>query len=145
MPGSSPQGEDGRRWPWFAAWIVPGACFGMFVSVVGLVTIPAGAVIAVVLRRRSAGRERLGLLVGVGITTTFIGSLHGGYRACSGVRQVLVLRPGQASTAFSCGGVDGSHWLIAGVALIIAASATYWYLARRAMAGGARRNPPLPA
>lgn len=88
----------------------------MFVSVVGLLTIPIGIVIALALHRRSGGREMLGLVAGIGITITFIGSLHGNYRACSAERQVLVLRPGQTSAGFSCGGVDGPHWLIVGIA-----------------------------
>jgi hypothetical protein len=104
----------------------------MAVSVVGLLTIPAGMVGAFALRRRSAGREMLGLLAGIGITTTVIGSLHGGYRPCSADQGVLVLRPGQTSVSFSCGGVDGPHWVIVGIALIVASVTAYNYAAHRA-------------
>jgi hypothetical protein len=125
--------------------MVPGMCFGMFVSVVGLFTIPVGIVIALALHRRSGGREMLGLITGIGITITFIGSLHGNYQACSAEPRALVLRPGQASAGFSCGGVDGPHWLIVGVALTIAAAAMYWYTARRAGSGGATSATPTPS
>lgn len=148
MPRSRPQIDrnlTSRRWPWFAAWIVPGACFEMFVSVVGLLTIPLGSVIALALRRRSGGREMLGLIAGIGITITFIGSLHGNYRACSTDQGVLALRPGQTSISSSCGGVDGTHWLIVGIALTLAAATVYWYTAHRASTTGVTNPTPAPS
>jgi hypothetical protein len=119
--------------------MVPGACFGLVVSVVGLVTIPLGLLVALALGRRSNGRERLGLLAGIGVTITFVGSLHADYRACSRYHGVLTSGPGQRSFGFSCGGVDGPHWLIVGIGVTLAAAILYSYEAQRSRgAAGAR-------
>ncbi len=117
----------------------------MVVSVVRLLTIPVAIVIALALHRRSNGREMLGLVAGIGVTITFIGSLHGNYQACSTHQGVLALRPGQTSVSSSCGGVDGPHWLIAGIALTLAATLIYWYTTHRAAARGATNPPPTPS
>ncbi|MGA2469243.1 MAG: hypothetical protein ABSG64_00965 [Solirubrobacteraceae bacterium] len=131
-----------RRWGWFVAWAVPGACLGMCVSVIGLFTIPVGVLMMIALARRSGGREMLGLLMGVGIVATFIGSLHVKYQACSTAHISLVLRPGQTSVGYSCGGVDGIPWMIVGIAAIIAAAALYWHLTARPSSAG--RSPASP-
>lgn len=121
------RGVTSRRRPWFVAWAVVGACAGLSVSALALVTLPLAVILAVAFRRRSRGRELLGVVAGVGIAVTFFGSLHASYQACSSTRFV-----GHAGAVYSCGGVDGPRWLVVGIAATIAAVAGYWYLARRA-------------
>ena len=132
----------GRRWGWFLAWSLPGACFGLSVSAVGLFTLPLGILIVLALVRRSGGREMLGLLAGVGAIAAFIGSIHLDYQACSTDHLSLTLRVGQTSVASSCGGVDGVPWLIAGIAVIVAAVVLYWRATRRSSPGTSANAAP---
>jgi hypothetical protein len=67
----------------------------------------------------------LGLLEGAGGVSAVIGLVNLNYRPCSGT---LVLRPGQSS--ISCGGFDGTPWLIAGLATMTLAAAVYWRVGR---------------
>lgn len=123
LPRSSPlvdRNLTARRWPWFVAWTVPGACFVISVTALGWYPLVLATLIAVALGRFSHGRERLGLLAGIGIAVAFLGSLHTSYRSCG----PFVI--GHADVVYSCGGVDGTHWLIIGIVLILAAATLYW-------------------
>lgn len=122
-------GVTGRRWPWFGAWGLVGVCVGLSLSALALVTLPLAVVLAFVFRRRSYGRERLGLAAGIGVAVAFFGSLHTSYQACSSAPFV-----GRGGVVYSCGGVDGPRWLILGTAAVVAAVAVYWYAAYRASA-----------
>ncbi|HEX2703982.1 MAG TPA: hypothetical protein VHM72_11205 [Solirubrobacteraceae bacterium] len=116
-----------RRWPWFIAWTLPGACFAISVTALGWYPLLLATPMAVALGRFSHGRERLGLLAGVGIAVVFLGSLHTNYQAC---RPFAV---GHAGVVYSCGGIDGTQWLIVGTAITLAAATLYWlHGARRA-------------
>ena len=134
--------SGGRRWPWFIAWVLPGACFALSISVLGIFTLPLGILAALALGRRSGGREALGLLAGVGIVLGVVGSIHLHYQACSASGGSLVLRVGQTSVGSSCGGVDGVPWLIVGVVLTAAAAVLY-LLASRDSSGPRPAVAPL--
>ncbi|HEX2703325.1 MAG TPA: hypothetical protein VHM72_07835 [Solirubrobacteraceae bacterium] len=120
-------GVTGRRWPWFVAWAAVGACIGLSLSALALVTLPLAVILTVAFRRRSRRRELLGVVAGVGIAVALFGSLHANYQACSSTRFL-----GHAGAVYSCGGVDGPRWLIVGIAAAIAALVGYWYMAHRA-------------
>lgn len=99
-------------------------------SQIGLVTVPAGVVLALWLARRSEGRQALGLVEGAGMVSVVVGVIHLDYHPCpSGP---IVLGPDQ--TSFSCGGFDGLPWLIAGFISTGVAAFLYWR--------GARPVPP---
>lgn len=117
------------RWGWFAAWSLPGACIALGVSQIGLVTLPLGVLLGVWLSRRSAARDSLGLVEGVGLVGVVIGLLNLDYSPCPSDR-TLTLAPGQASV--SCGGFDGRPWLVAGMALVALGVLSYWLVTRRA-------------
>jgi len=122
--------SGGRRWLWFIAWVFPGACLALSISALGIFALPLAILVALALRRRSGGREALGVLAGVGIVIAVVGSIHLHYQACSATGGSLVLRVGQTSVGSSCGGVDGVPWLILGVALTAAAAILYLLASR---------------
>ena len=117
--------RSGYDWWPFGAWAAVGACFALGVSVLGLLTIPVGVVLAVWLTRNRSGFAAIGTVAGTGAVAVFVGSLHRGYQPCSSQRGTLVLLPGQRAISASCGGVDGWHWIIAGTALITVATVIY--------------------
>jgi hypothetical protein len=126
-----------RRWLWFIAWVLPGACFGLLISeLLAIFTLPVGILAVLVLRRHSGGREALGLLAGIGVVIGAIGSIHVHYQACSATGGSLFLRVGQTSVGSSCGGVDGIPWLIAGVVLTATAVILYLLASRRSSRNG---------
>jgi hypothetical protein len=119
------------RWLWFIAWALAGGCFALSISALAIFTLPLGILAALALRRRSGGRGTLGLLAGFGIIIGGLGGVHLHYRACSATSGTLVLRAGQTSVGWSCGGVDGVPWLIVRVLLTGAAVILYLVASRR--------------
>ncbi len=111
-----------RGWRRFGAWAAVGACLALGVSVVGLITIPVGVVLAVWLTRNPSGHSAIGALAGAGAVTVFVGILHRGYQPCSSHAGALALLPRQQSVGSSCGGIDGWHWIVAGTAVIVLAT-----------------------
>jgi hypothetical protein len=132
-----------RRGLWFIAWALPGACFGLSISALAILTLPLGILAVLVLRRRSGGREVLGLLAGIGVVIGAIGSGHMHYQACSATGGSLFLRVGQTSVGSSCGGVDGILWLIAGVFLTATAVILYLLATRRSSSNGPAVAPTV--
>ena len=116
----------GTRWLRVLGWGVVGVCFALLVSQIGLFVLPIGLVLALILSRGGRGADMLGLLVGAGAVSAVIGFANLNYRACSD--GPVVLRPGQSSV--SCGGFDGTPWLIAGLVTMTLAAAVYWRLNR---------------
>jgi hypothetical protein len=115
---------------------LPGACFALSISALAIFALPLGILVALALRRRSGGREELGLLAGVGIIIGAVGSIHMHYQACSATGGSLVLPAGHTSVSSSCGGVDGVPWLIVGVLLTAGALILYWRASRRSSGNG---------
>ena len=126
----------GSRWLWFSAWAFPGACFGLSISSLAIFTLPLGILAVLVLRKRSGGRDALGLLAGIGVVVAVIGSTHVHYQACSATGGSLFLRLGQTSVGSSCGGVDGVAWLITGGVLSVTAVILYRLASRRSSRNG---------
>lgn len=114
------------EWFRFLAWGLIGVCLSLVVSQIGLFTLPIGILLILVMRRRGESRERLGLLAGAGAVGAVVGFANLNYRPCSS--GVTVLRIGQASV--SCGGFDGTPWLIAGLATMMLAAVAYWRIRR---------------
>lgn len=93
---------DARR---FAVWAVVGALFGLGVSTIGILTVPAGLVIAGVLAARGhAGRPAFGLLAGAAVVPALVAAFNPAY--------------------------DALHWSLAAVSLSALGVGGYW-LARR--------------
>jgi hypothetical protein len=128
------------RWPWFVAWALPGGCFVIGFTALGWYPVLLGLVAAVVLSPSSRRRELLGLIAGAGLAIAYLGSLHTGYQPCNSPMT------GQASVVSSCGGIDGPHWLIVGIALAVIAGALYWPRSRaRSLNGDTTNNAPSPS
>lgn len=109
------------------AWGLVGICLALVVSQLGLFTLPAGVLVALFLRARGERRERLGLLEGAGVVSAVVGVVNLNYRPCSSGDAVL--RVGQ--TSVSCGGFDGTPWLIAGLVTMTLVAVAYWRIGRR--------------
>ena len=143
MPRSHPPVDrnlTGRRWPWFIAWTLPGACSVISVTALGLYPLLLAILTGGAFGRFSHGRERLGLLAGVAVAVAFLGSLHTSYRACG---KFVV---GHAGVVYSCGGIDGPYWLIIGLALTLAAALLYLVTRPAADHPGAMTNhTPTPS
>lgn len=65
-----------------AGWCLAGVALTLGVSQVGVVTVPLGCVMIVLLATRSRGPELLGILIGVGAVGVLIGAMSLGYRPC---------------------------------------------------------------
>jgi len=133
----------GRRWLWFIAWALPGACFALSISALAIFTLPLGILAVLALQRRSGGRGALGLLAGIGVAIGAIGSIHVQYQACSATNRTLVVPVGQTSVGSFCGGVDGIPWLIAGFVLTATAVILYLLASRRSSRNGPAVAPPM--
>src|SRR4051812_6916478 len=96
---------------WFFGWVLAGSCLALGVSQIGVFTIPVGLVIAIVLSRRAARSDALGLVIGAGLVAVVVGLLNLDYSSC-GDGGDLRVGPGQE---VSCGGLDGRPWLAAGL------------------------------
>jgi hypothetical protein len=118
-----------RRWAWFLAWSAPGACLATGISQIGVFTIPAGLLLALVLSRVAGGNEALGLLEGVGAVGLVIGLINLDYRPCP-TSETITLAPGEQIEA-SCGGLDGLPFLVAGLALMAIGLIAYRWMTRR--------------
>jgi hypothetical protein len=141
MTMTSTSGE--RRWRWFAAWSLPGVCVALGVTALGVFTLPVGLVLVVVLSARRRRAASLGLLAGVGVVVTLIGSIHLDYQACSAIHESDHLAPGVAGpVSGSCGGIDGVPWMIVGIALTVAAVVLYLHATRPALPGSSPTSAP---
>jgi lipopolysaccharide export LptBFGC system permease protein LptF len=84
---------------WFWAWALVGGGFGFAVSVMGIVTVPAATLVAILLSRRSI-RGAFGIATGVGLVLLLVAYIN---------------RGGQS---FADGGAPSPvHWLIPGLVL----------------------------
>ena len=87
-------------------------------------------------RVATTGRPVPGVLAGVGVTVTWIGSIHFDYQERTSNQMSLSLPPSATrSISYSRGGVDGAHWMIVGIVMTEAAM----LLCLRATRPGARR------
>jgi hypothetical protein len=115
-----------RSWRWFAAWMLPGACLALGVSALGIFALPVAVVFILVLSRRRATVDALGLLAGLGVIGAWIGSLNLNHQACSSNATRATLTPGGAqSISNSCGGINGTPWLIIGIGMATVAIGLY--------------------
>jgi Na+/H+-translocating membrane pyrophosphatase len=131
-------GRGQPRWKWFAAWTLAGACVAFGAIVFGVLIVPIGLVLVVVLPRWHTRAAAVGFLAGVGGVITGIGGAHLDYHACNSAHERAHLAPDTAqSIGYSCGGVNGLPWMIVGIVLI--AVALLFYL--RATHRTARAEP----
>jgi hypothetical protein len=115
-----------RSWRWFAAWMLPGACLALGVSALGIFALPVAAVLILVLSQRRATVDALGVLAGLGAIGAWIGSLNLNHQACSSHATRAALAPGGAqSISYSCGGINGTPWLIIGIGMAAVAIGLY--------------------
>jgi hypothetical protein len=127
--------------------MLPGACLAFAVTALGVFVVPVGLLLALGLVRRRPGVDSLGLLVGLGAIVTWLGSLNLDYQACSSSSVSLSLpRGAMRSAVYSCGGVDGVPWMIAGASAAVGVSILYFVATRsappaRADANSAQRSP----
>jgi hypothetical protein len=108
------RGGGERRLRWFAAWALPGVCIAFGVSALGVLMLPVGLVLVLVLSAWRGGAAALGLLAGVGgVVLTWIGSRHLDYQTCSAVHERARLAPGAPGRVdYSCGGIDGGRPIV---------------------------------
>jgi hypothetical protein len=131
-------GHRERKWSWFGAWMLPGACLAFAVTALGVFVVPVGLLLALGLLRRRPGIESLGLLAGLGAIVAWIGSLNLDYRACLSNSVSLSLPRGATRSAvYSCGGVNGARWMIVGVSAVVAVLMLYLVATRSAPPTGA--------
>lgn len=129
-------------WWWFLAWAIPGVALGLQVSVIGILVLPAGVLVALLLLWLARGwPELLGVLEGVAGVAFFIALANRDYQPCPrGGRAVgrSTLEPGEASAeVFSCGGVDPVVALVLGLTLAVVGFVAYALLRRsREVASG---------
>jgi hypothetical protein len=115
-----------RSWRWFATWMPPGACLALGVSAFGIFALPVAVVLILVLSQRRWTVDALGLLAGLGAIVAWIGSLNLNHQACSSHATRATLAPGGAqSISYSCGGINGTPWLIIGIGMAAVAIALY--------------------
>jgi hypothetical protein len=119
--------------------MLPGACLALGVSALGIFALPVAAVLILVLSRHRASVDALGLLAGLGAIVAWIGSLNLNHQACS---SHATLTPGGAqSVSYSCGGIDGTSWLIIGIGMAAVAVALYMLMTSEIRPRRARRAP----
>lgn len=129
-------------WRWFCAWAVAGGLlvFALLTGFsIGLLVLPFAA-IAVWLVGRTARvwPEILGTGAGAAVVCLAVAALNRDYVGCP--EGPITLGPGQ--TSYSCGGLDPLPWLVAGVALLLAAPALYALVRRGGpLAWGGRSRP----
>jgi hypothetical protein len=108
---------------------------GLQVSVIGILVLPVGALIASLLLW--LGRrwpEPLGMLEGMAGVAFFVAFVNRDYQPCppGGFRGEITLQPGEASATFSCGGIDPVVSLTVGLTLALIGLVVY-ALVRRSM------------
>ena len=125
-------GRGQPRWKWFAAWTLAGACVALGAVVFGVLIVPIGLVLVMVLSRWRTRAAAVGFLAGVGGVITGIGGAHLDYQACNSTHERAHLAPGtDRSIGYSCGGVNGLPWMIVGIVLIAVALLLYLRAAHR--------------
>lgn len=130
-----------RSWRWFVTWMLPGICFAFAVTAVGVFVVPIGLALVAWLLGRRPRVDAFGLLAGIGTVVAWIGSINLDYHACSSGHVSLSLSASSAarSVSYSCGGVNGVPWMIAGGSAVVAAIAVYLVATRSAPPPGPDR------
>ena len=109
--------ESGRGLAAFSAWAVCGALWAFsFLSFAGLRVLPPALLLTWLLHRNTGTRPyAVGVVAGAAALLLYIGLVHLSDRPCpeSGSVTVESGEPG-----FSCGGLNGVPWLVAGIALM---------------------------
>jgi hypothetical protein len=123
-------------WLVFAAWVLAGALVALSLlgaASIGLFVAPLAAVaIWLVLRFGGAGPEMLGMVSGAGAVCLLIAFLNRGTTPCT--QEGHGLSAGE--TEASCGGLDPTPWLVAGLVLVAAGAVAYALARRRTPTGG---------
>jgi hypothetical protein len=111
--------------------MLPGACGAFAVTALGVLVVPVGLLLALGLVWRRPGVDSLGSLAGLGVIVAWIGSLNLDYHACSSNPVGLSLPRGATGSAvYSCGGVNGSPWMIVGGSAVVAVLILYFVATR---------------
>jgi hypothetical protein len=121
--------------------MLPGACLAFAVTALGFFVVPVGLLLAIGLARRRRGMDAVGLVAGIGVMVAWIGSINLDYHACSSSSVSLALPRGSTRSAvYSCGGVNGTPWMIVGVTALLAALVVYIVATRPCPPAGAEPN-----
>lgn len=116
-------------WAAFAAWAFVGALLSFSVlaaASIGLFVLPAALLaLAVTSRTVRVWPEIVGTLEGVAAPIFVVGLANLGSTPCPSRGSGHVHPPGTGTTSFSCGGLDPSPWLLAGLGMAAAGFAAY--------------------
>jgi hypothetical protein len=128
-------GQKGRAdWARFLAWIVVGVLLGFGMTALGLFTLPLALGLGIYLYSRTRAVSPLACLAGVAGTVAVFAAMNLGYEPCTSGPHTSVLGPGESSSSYSCGGMNGDAVLIP--ALMVFAGAVGFHLWRH-------RPPPF--
>ena len=112
-------------WLPFALWALPGVVVGFQVSAIGLLLVPAGVAVAVLLMKHTrCWPEALGIFEGVAVVCLAIVALNADYWSCPASGETITRSKGSVTVA-TCGGLNPWPWLVVGVTFAIGGAVAY--------------------
>ena len=125
-------GDQRPRWTWYFAWVTVGVLLGFGMTSLGLFTLPAALVLGIYLFSRGGGRDALGCVAGTAATVAVFAAMSLDHQPCSATPQRTVLAPGEVSSSYSCGGMNGDVMLAPTLLILAAAVGTHIWRRQRA-------------
>ena len=112
-------------WIAFSLWAVPGIVAGLQVSAIGVLLLPVGLVVIVLLAKSTRiWPEVLGLFEGMAAVCFVVVALNADYWTCPPSGEVIT-RTKDSLTVESCGTVNPWPWLMVGLTLAVGAAVAY--------------------
>lgn len=122
-------------WIAFSLWAVLGIVVGLQVSAIGVLLLPVGLVVIVLLAKFTRiGPEVLGVFEGIAAVCFLVVALNADYWTCPPSGEVIT-RTKDSVTVESCGTLNPWPWLIAGLIFAVGAALAY----------RVAKRPPRPA
>ena len=112
-------------WIAFSLWAVLGIVVGLQVSAIGVLLLPVGLVVIVLLAKFTRiWPEVLGIFEGIAAVCFLVVALSADYWTCP-PRGEVITRTKDSVTVESCGTLNPWPWLIAGLILAVGAALAY--------------------
>jgi hypothetical protein len=112
-------------WIAFSLWAVLGIVVGLQVSAIGVLLLPVGLVVIVLLAKFTRiGPEVLGVFEGIAAVCFLVVALNADYWTCPPSGEVIT-RTKDSVTVESCGTLNPWPWLIAGLIFAVGAALAY--------------------
>ena len=122
-------------WTAFSLWALLGIVVGLQVSAIGVLLLPVGLVVIVLLFKFTRiGPEVLGVFEGIAAACFLVVALNADYWTCPSSGEVIT-RTKDSVTVESCGTLNPWPWLTAGLILAVGTALLY----------RAAKRPPGPA